>query len=86
MMFKYQYVIKHRNGEMVMINMTKFTNMKSVFFKMDTETYEKIMKTSEEYGNSTHCKDKQEKAKNTDGSFEIFFFFSQVVLFVYIFL
>ena len=73
MMFKYQYVIKHRNGGMVMIDMTKFTNMKGVFFKMDTETYDKIMKTSEEYGNSTYCKDKQEKAKNTDGLFEISF-------------
>ena len=76
MMFKYRYVINDRNEEMVMINMTKFTNMEGVSFKMDTETYEKITETSEEYGNSTYCKDKQEKAKNTDGSFKIFFLFS----------
>ena len=49
MVFKYPYVIKDRNEEMVMINMTKFTNMEGVFFKMDTETYEKITETSEEY-------------------------------------
>ena len=72
-MFKHRYVIKDKNEEMVMINMTKFTNMKGVSFKMDTETYEKIMETSEEYGNFTYRKDKQEKAKNTDGSFETSF-------------
>ena len=70
MMFKYRYVIKDRNEEMVMINMTKFTNMEGVFFKMDNETYEKITETSEEYGNFTCLKDKEEKAKNTDGLFE----------------
>ena len=32
-MFKYWYVIKDRNEEMVTINMTKFTNMEGVFFK-----------------------------------------------------
>ena len=47
--------------------------MEGVFFKMDTETYEKITETSEEYGNFTYRKDKQEKAKNTDGSFETSF-------------
>ena len=74
MMFKYRYVIKDINEEMVIINITKFTNMEGVFFfKMDTETYEKITETSEEYGNFTYRKDKQEKAKNTDGSFETSF-------------
>ena len=37
------------------------------------------METSEEYGNFTHHKDEQEKAKNTDGLFEpsfLLFFFS----------
>ena len=33
MMFKYWYVIKDRNEEMFMINMTKLTNMEGVFFK-----------------------------------------------------
>ena len=73
MMFKYWYVIKDRNEEMVVIHMTKFANMEGVFFKMDTETYERITETSEEYGNFTYRKDKQEKAKNTDSSFETSF-------------
>ena len=33
MMFKYRYVIKDRNEEMFMINMTKFINMESVSLK-----------------------------------------------------
>ena len=73
MMIKYWYVIKDRNEEMFMINMTKLTNMEGVFFKIDAETYEKITETFEEYGNFTYCKDKQEKAKNTNGSFETSF-------------
>ena len=39
---------------------------------MDIETYEKITETSEEYEGFIYCKDKQGKAKNTNGSFDIF--------------
>ena len=72
MMFKYRYVIKDRNEKTVMINMTKFTNMEGIFFKMDTETYGKITETSEEYGNFTYRKDKQEKANSFETSFLLF--------------
>ena len=71
MMFKYWYVIEDRNEDMVMVNITKFANMEGVFFKMGTETYEKLTETSEEYENFIYRQDKQEKANNTDGSFEI---------------
>ena len=45
--------------------------MEGVFFKMGTETYEKLREASEEYENFIYRKDKQEKANNTDGSFDI---------------
>ena len=31
------YVMKDRNEDIVMVNMTKFTNMEGVFFKMDID-------------------------------------------------
>ena len=65
MMFKYWYVIEDRNEDMVMVNMTKFTNMEGVFFKMDTETCEKLTETVEEYENFIHGENKQGKANNT---------------------
>ena len=38
---------------------------------MDIEAYEKITETSEKYENFIYRKDKQEKAKNTNGSYDI---------------
>ena len=66
---KHQYVIKERNEDMVTVNMIKFTNMEGFIFQMDTKTYEKITETSQKYENFIYIKDKQEKTKNTDGSF-----------------
>ena len=45
--------------------------MEGVFFKMDIEIYEKITETSEKYKNFIYRKDKQERAKNTNDSFDI---------------
>ena len=33
----FKYVMKDRNEDIVMVNMTKFTNIESVFFKMDID-------------------------------------------------
>ena len=33
----FEYVMKDRNEDIVMVNMTKFTNMEGVFFKMDVD-------------------------------------------------
>ena len=80
MMLKYRYVIKDRNEEMVMINMTKFTNMKGVFFKMDNETNEKIM----EILLTARTSKKRQRILMVHS--RLLFFFSQVIIFVDIFL
>ena len=33
----FEYVMKDRNEDIVMVNMTKFTNIESVFLKMDID-------------------------------------------------
>ena len=86
MMFKYRYVIKDRNEEMVMINMTKFTNMECVFFEMDTETYEKIMEHLKNMEILLTARTSKKRQRILMVHSKLLFFFSQVIIFVDIFL
>ena len=47
MMFK--YILRDKNNDLVMVNMTKFVNTEGTFFKMDTVTYHQLLEIAEEY-------------------------------------
>ena len=46
MMFK--YILRDKNNDLVMVNMTKFVNTEGTFFKMDTLPYDQLLDGAEE--------------------------------------
>ena len=47
MMFK--YILRDKNNDLVMVNMTKFVDTEGTFFQMDTVTYHQLLEIAEEY-------------------------------------